>query len=406
MKYYIFYGLAIVNIFLHLACEIKPEGKNQPSPRNLTSAEKKLIISDNTFGLNVFKALSHTQIESNIFISPISISMALGMILNGAADSTLEAMKNTLKLNGLNENEINESYESLIELMNNLDSDVMFKIANSIWYKKGLVINNEFIQINKQYFDSEVIALDFNNPKSVDQINNWVKQNSNDLIKKIVDRIPEDIIMYLINTIYFKGNWRFEFDPKNSKEGIFNNRNGFKARHPMMNGELSLPFFENEETIILDVPYGDSLFTMTIFLPKEDINQFVASLSIQKISNLLSNLSVNSLDLTLPRFELEYQTKLNNILSDLGMDVAFDESRANFSRIIPLNSGTNLYISEVIHNTYISVDEQGTEAAAVTSVGIGITSVPKSIMIDRPFIFAIRENHTGTLLFLGKVLNL
>ncbi|MEA1881142.1 MAG: serpin family protein [Candidatus Marinimicrobia bacterium] len=397
--------LSLFIIFILWGCD-DPKEENRPPPRDLTAAEKSLVSSDNAFGLNVFKALSNADPDSNLFISPLSISMALGMTLNGAADSTYKAMKNTLKLAGLTETEINESYQSLIKLLIEMDPKVVFKIANSIWYKEGLPVYEEFIQTNKTYFDAEVAALDFSDPKAVARINDWVSENTNELIKKIIEEIPADMVMYLINAIYFKGDWRFQFDLKNTKNGTFYNDVGSESIMPMMTQKLSVPLLRNSETTIVDLPYGDSLFTMTIFLPSGVIDQFVADLSTQKISEWIAQLHSTKLDLTMPSFELEYEKKLNEILSDLGMEIAFNSESADFSRIMPLDRSGNLFISEVKHKTYIKVDEKGTEAAAVTSVGIGTTSVPPRIVIDRPFVLAIRENHSGTILFLGKILNL
>lgn len=397
--------LSLFIIFILWGCD-DPKEENRPPPRDLTAAEKSLVSSDNAFGLNVFKALSNADPDSNLFISPLSISMALGMTLNGAADSTYKAMKNTLKLAGLTETEINESYQSLIKLLIEMDPKVVFKIANSIWYKEGLPVYEEFIQTNKTYFDAEVAALDFSDPKAVARINDWVSENTNELIKKIIEEIPADMVMYLINAIYFKGDWRFQFDLKNTKNGTFYNDVGSESIMPMMTQKLSVPLLRNSETTIVDLPYGDSLFTMTIFLPSGVIDQFVADLSTQKISEWIAQLHSTKLDLTMPSFELEYEKKLNEILSDLGMEIAFNSESADFSRIMPLDRSGNLFISEVKHKTYIKVDEKGTEAAAVTSVGIGTTSVPPIIVIDRPFVLAIRENHSGTILFLGKILNL
>ncbi|MBC8346966.1 MAG: serpin family protein [Candidatus Marinimicrobia bacterium] len=399
------FKLTLISFLVLIACD-DPKEENRPPPRDLTAAEKSLVSSDNAFGLNVFKALSQGDPDSNLFISPLSISMALGMTLNGAADSTYEAMKSTLELAGLSETEINESYQSLIELLINMDPKVAFKIANSIWYKEGLPVYEGFIQTNKTYFDAEVAALDFSDPKAVDRINDWVSENTNELIQKIIAEIPADMVMYLINAIYFKGDWRFQFDLKDTKNGTFFNDDDSESTLPMMTQKLSAPMGWNDETTIVDLPYGDSLFTMTIFLPSGDIDQFVSDLSPQKLSNWIDQLAPASFDLTMPRFELEYEKKLNEILSDLGMAIAFDGENADFSRIMPLDISGNLYISEVKHKTYIKVDEEGTEAAAVTSVGIGITSGSPRIVIDHPFVFAIRENHAGTILFLGKILKL
>ena len=394
-----------ISFFVFIGCD-DPKEENRPPPRELTAAEKSLVSSDNAFGLNVFKGLNQADPDSNLFISPLSIAMALGMTLNGAADSTYEAMKNTLELAGLTETEINESYQSLIELLVDMDPKVIFKIANSIWYREGLPVYEEFIQTNKTYFDADVAALNFGDPKSVDRINDWVSKNTNESIKKIIDNIPGDMVMYLINAIYFKGDWRFQFNLKDTKDGTFYNDDGSESTLSMMFRKMSVPMVRNDETTIVDLPYGDSLFTMTIFLPSLDIDQFVSDLSSQKLSKWIEQLQPTGFDLTMPRFELEYEKELSEILSDLGMSVAFDEWNADFSRIMPLDGSPNLFISEVKHKTFIKVDEEGTEAAAVTSVGIGITSEPPSIIINRPFVFAIRENHSGTILFFGKILKL
>ena len=173
-----------------------------------------------------------------------------------------------------------------------------------------------------------------------------------------------------------------------------------------MTREFSVPIYTNTEAAIVDLPYGDSLFSMTIFLPKGNINDFVGNLTPSKLTNWIEQLQSNRFYLTMPRFELEYDKKLNDILADLGMAIAFDKWRANFSRIMPTGGGINLYISEVKHKTFIRVDEEGTEAAAVTSVGVGVTSMPPSIIINRPFVLAIRENHSKTILFIGKILDL
>ncbi len=398
--------LSVLILFLFNSCDNFNDEIKNPPPRDLTAAEKLLVNSDNAFGLKLFQALNKADPDSNTLISPLSISMALGMTLNGAADSTYEAMKNTLELAGFSETDINEAYQSLIELLENLDPEVIFNIANSIWYREGLPVYEDFIKINQTYFDAEVRELDFTDPKAVDIINNWVSDKTNELIKKIIEQIPDHMVMYLINAIYFKGNWRYPFDPKKTENGIFHNHDGTRSTMSMMTREFSVPMYINSEAAIVDLPYGDSLFSMTIFLPKENINDFVSNLTPSKLTNWIEQLQSNRFYLTMPRFELEYEKKLNDILAALGMSIAFDKWQANFSRIMPIGGGINLYISEVKHKTFIKVDEEGTEAAAVTSVGIGNTSMPPSIIINQPFVFTIRENHSKTILFIGKILNL
>ncbi len=392
--------------FTCIACDYFDGENERTPPRDLTVVEKSLVGSDNAFGVKLFQALSEAEPDSNLFISPLSISMALGMTLNGADGPTYEAMKSTLELQGLSEKDINESYQSLIELLTGLDPEVIFSIANSLWFKQGLPVYDEFVKTNQTYFNAEVDGLDFNSPEAVNTINEWVNHNTNGVIKKILDYIPPEMVMYLINAIYFKGNWRYEFDEKDTKEGVFYNEDGAEPVLPLMTREITVPIYQAADGAIIDLPYGDSLFSMTIFLPNGNINNFGKQLTLEKFDQYINHLSSNTFHLTLPKFSLKWEKNLNEILSELGMEIAFDPSKANFSRIMPLNGHENLFISEVKHKTYIKVDEEGTEAAAVTSVGIGITSAPPNIVINRPFILAIRENHSGTILFIGKILNL
>ena len=394
--------LAIMFGSCHL-CE-NDDIKNPP-PRDLSIAEQEIVSADNVFGLKLFKALHTAKPESNLFISPLSISMALGMTLNGANGDTYEAMKTTLELNGLSETEINESYKNLIGLLTNLDEEVIFNIANSIWYRNEFSIEQSFIDVNKEYFNAEVRGLDFCNPSSLNIINNWVDQKTNGLIKKILEeQIPDYMVMYLINAIYFKGVWTNEFDKKETKTEPFYNYNNAVSNISLMHQEDDFFYAENDQFQAVDLIYGDSLFSMTIILPKEniDINNLVQSADNSFIPDQFISAELN---LYLPKFELEWKSSLNDVLKSIGMEIAFNTALADFTKI---NPDGNLFIDEVLHKTFIKVDEEGTEAAAVTSVGLGLTARPETIdfRVDRPFIFLVREKHSETILFIGKVLEL
>ena len=181
--------------------------------RELTDFEKRLVEADNTFGFKLFKEINKQDVNKNLFISPLSVSMALGMTLNGANNETQEAMENTLEFHNMTTDDINQSYKSLIQLLRNLDSKVIFQIANSIWYRQGMVFEQAFIDRNKSYFDAVVRALDFNDPGSADIINAWVDDNTHGKITEIVDKPIDPLtVMFLINAIYFKGTWTYEFD--------------------------------------------------------------------------------------------------------------------------------------------------------------------------------------------------
>jgi len=396
----IVFGLVLLISFYSCSKEpTKPE-----DTRELNYAEKSLVESDNKFGLKLFKEIIRQESDKNVFVSPLSISMALGMTLNGANGSTRDAMIETLELAGLSEQQINESYKSLIELLVGLDPKVKFRIANSIWHRDDMIFEQDFIDLNKDYFDALVSALDFNDPTAKDIINAWVEENTNGKIKEIVERINRDNVMFLINAIYFKGIWKYQFDENATSDAQFSLPDGTQIPCKMMTQTGEFQYFANEKFQAIDLPYGDALFSMVIFLPNPSVN----------IDSLIVELDQNNWDqwvnlfqnengtIFLPRFKLEYKLKMNDVLIALGMGVAFSSS-ADFTRMFKPGG---LFISEVNHKSFVEVNEEGTEAAAVTSVVIDRTSASGFVMrADRPFIFAIREHHSGTILFIGKIVD-
>lgn len=407
----------MMNIFLILAigivliqCEKNPVSPEK-NVRELTGVEKTLVEADNSFGLKVFRAVNNDEKDKNVFISPLSISMALGMTLNGADGATREAMQNALELAGLSDQQINENYKSLIDLLTGLDPKVKFQIANSIWYRNDFKFKESFININKQYFYAQVAGLDFGNPNSVKIINGWVEDNTNGKIKKIVDQIEPHIVMFLINAIYFKGIWTYEFDKSQTQNDVFNLPNGSQKTVPLMTQSREFSYYANDQFQAVDLSYGDELFSMMIILPAPEINvdDFLAALSAENWNQWTGSFSEQDGVLFLPRFKLEYEKLLNDALKSLGMTVAFDQDQADFTRMFDKVGGINLFIDKVKHKSFVEVNEEGTEAAAVTSVEIGLTSVgpgsPFVMRVDRPFIFAIRENHSGTILFIGKIID-
>lgn len=410
--------LPILLVFLGLlagGCTLmepdEEEDRRAVDLRPLTSAEQAVTEADNRFGLKLFRALSEETPDTNLFISPLSVSVALGMTLNGASGETYAAMKKTLELAGLSDEEINASYQALIELLQGLDPKVVFEIANSIWIRQGFAVEPPFIDVSQTYFDAAVREMDFGSPEAVQAINGWVEEQTHGKIDQIIDRIDPEIVMFLINAIYFKGTWTYEFDEAETREEAFTQHDGATAQVQMMHQETDLPYFEAEAFQAVDLPYGDSLFSMTVLLPREghDVDDLASELDPEQWSDWMSRFKTTGVDLRLPRFKLEYEKKLNDVLAALGMKVAFIPYEASFSRINdPERTGRldSLYISYVKHKAFVEVNEEGTEAAAVTVVAIGITSIGggAAVMhVDRPFIFAIRERHSGTVLFIGKV---
>jgi len=332
--------------------------------------------------------------------------MALGMTLNGVDGSTYDAMQSTLSLNGLSEEQINESYQNVMKLLLQLDPEVIFEIANSIWYRLEFQVEQEFIDVNKLYFNAEVTGLDFTLPSAVDIMNQWVNNKTHGKIEKIIERINTATVMFLINAIYFKGTWYYQFDEELTSDTDFYLTDGSPINCQMMQQKWEHYYLENENFQAVDLPYGKGNFRMTIILPKpgQDLDGFIASLNPQNWALWLKGFAKDSVNLFLPKFKLEYKLKMNDVLTRLGMGIAFSPALADFSRI---NIEGGMWINKVLHKTFVEVNEEGTEAAAVTVVEITRLSPGNNneiyMRINRPFLCVIREYSSDTILFIGKI---
>ena len=359
------------------------------------------------FGFDLFNVIWETERNENIFISPFSVSVALAMTLNGAAGETEQAMTDTLQLQDLASDTINSSFYQLQNILQTSDPKVTLTIANSLWGREGFQFKTDFLQRNELYFNAETSILDFLNPSTLQTINQWVNDSTNSKIPKILDKIEPNAVLFLINAIYFKGPWQTEFAPSDTRDGTFHLISGDTKQVPMMSRTGQYPIYSGTDFQAINLPYGEGRMGMFIFLPtdKSNLNSFIESITTKKWENWMEQFNEREVQIRIPKFKLEYGTKvLNDVLSSLGMGVAFDEYNADFSRMADLDAvNGNLYITKVAHRTFIEVNEEGTEAAAVTSVGVGIKSFPPRFTVDRPFFFAIRDNETGTVLFMGTV---
>jgi len=373
--------------------------------RDLSSSEKELITSGNTFSFDLFRKVIADEKDDNVFLSPLSVSMALGMTLNGADGETRAGIKETLHINEMDLQAINRSYQRLIELLTALDPAVKMRIGNSLWSREGFAINPAFQDSLQTYFKAQAEALDLSDPSSADIINNWVSNQTEGRIETIIEgEIPPELVLYLINTVYFKGDWQYQFDPEDTRPADFHLQDGTAIETEMMNRKSPTATFSSDEVQMAELAYGDSLFHMTILMPGDPstpIGEFVEkSLTASNFAEWTDRLQTSEIRLKMPKFESDYKKKLNDILSSMGMEVAFDDAKANFSKI---NADEQLVISEVLHKANITVNEEGSEAAAATSVGISVTSVSPSFVVNRPFVYLIRERVSGTILFMGTI---
>jgi serpin B len=374
-------------------------------PRALSSGEQAVISASNSFGFALLRELDRTRADSNIFMSPLSASMALGMTMNGAAGQTVDEMRSALAFGTRTSTEINQSYRSLIEMLRGLDSKVDFRIANSIWYRNGFPFESAFLTESQQFFDATIAGLDFNAASAPSTINSWVNQSTNGKIDAIIDGpIDPDVVMYLINAIYFNGSWTKRFDKAQTRSEPFTTADGTTAPIMMMRRTGELRVAQTADAQVIDLAYGGDAYAMTILLPRagKPIREVVAGLTAESWQAAVANVATTSAELQMPKFTMRWAAKLNDPLQALGMRQAFAPGGADFTRMSQAR-GHDLYISAVKQKSFVDVHEEGTEAAAVTSVEIGVTSAPAAIRVDRLFVFAIRERLSGTILFLGKL---
>ena len=404
--------MGLVSLLIYTGCNnlaaLFPD--DVPNEPDTVAIDTDVVTANTRFGFDLFNELRQAEQDKNIFISPLSISIALAMTLNGASGETEQAMTNTMQLQSLDAESINVGYAALRGALETSDPKVVLTIANSLWARQGVPFTQEFLQRNTEYFGAEISTLDFTDPNTLTTINQWVNTNTNGKIPKILDEINSDLVLFLINAIYFKGAWQTEFDPSHTRDGAFHLTTGVEKQVPMMTRTDDYRYYENYDEMFqaISIPYGDGRMSMYIFLPyqESDLNTFLDGLNSENWANWIAQFSEQEIFLSIPKFKLEYEKMLNSPLQSLGMEIAFAPGRADFGRMADLERlGKNLYIGEVLHKAVVEVNEEGSEAAAVTSIGVRATSLPPQFIANRPFFFAIRDNETKTILFMGTVLD-
>lgn len=370
--------------------------------------EPKLVAAMNDFGFALYRQLAEKP--GNVFLSPASIELALGMTYNGARGETRAGMAKALSYGDMSLDEVNKANAELLALLANPDPKVDLYVANALWGKQGVAYDAGFMQRCKDSFLAEPYSVDFLSPEAATRINDWVKQKTREKIQDIVaaDAL-RDAILVLTNAIYFKAGWTDAFPVAATRDGTFTTGDGKQITVPMMRRTGRFEYLENEAFQMVRLPYQGQFVGMYVVLPREGVTlkDVAAKLTAGQWKSWTEETRSRDGEVQLPRFKTEYSSSLKTALSALGMADAFDPNKADLNGILPPGATSErLFISDALHKTFLSVDEQGTEAAAATAVIVGITSVPANpfkMVVNRPFLLAIADKPTGTILFLGSI---
>lgn len=396
----------LIILLISMSCSKTDENlPTEPVPIDLTQDQTALIESGNSFAFDIFsQVLKSAGQNENIMISPMSISYALSMTLNGANGDTRAAMLEALRLNGISVDAINNSYKNLTEALLSVDKRVLISIANSVWTENDFAVKQAFIDILTNYYEAESKSFDINDSSVPDKINAWIEDKTNGLIKEMIDKLEDNTVMLLINAIYFKGKWKSEFDESKTVEMPFYKTASGQVDVPMMRQETEFSVYQGDGFVLAEFPYGQGNFVMDVVLPDEQdgLTNTLSSVTDANFTSWISQLSKRKTDVSFPRFKYGFKKKLKDVLSDMGMGIAFTDD-ADFSNI---SDQYDLLINDVTHQSFIETNEEGTEAAAATVVEIGLTSMPPASLVykmDHPFMYIIRETTTNSIIFMGRV---
>lgn len=365
-----------------------------------------IVAANNELGLDLLANIERDE-EGNVFISPTSLFMALSMLYNGADGVTQKEIATVLHKEGIDADALSRANASLMNKLHSETEKIQLNVGNSIWLNEDYQFEEQFAQTNRDYFNAEIQEINVADSASAQQINDWVAEATNDKIDEIVgSELNPNLVALLINAIYFKGDWQYPFDEENTEDRLFNLKEGNEKELPMMSLQKHLPYLGNESFQAVSLPYGEGEMSMKVFLPKKSssLEEFEQLLTMDNWRAWNAEFRSRQGTILLPKFQLEYEAVLNDALEQLGMVTAF--GGADLSRMV--QGDGSLPITEVKQKTFIDVNEEGTEAAAATSVATG-TSAPAEgpfhMEVNRPFFIAIADEESGVILFLGSIAN-
>lgn len=399
--------LIFSSLIAFTACEKESTNPtHNPKTFNLPVKANEIISKSNNFGIDLFKKTASVE-AGNIMLSPLSASAALTMLLNGCNNDTYNQIQQMLGFEGMSTTDINETYKSLVDQLLNADPEVKLAIANAIWYRQGFDVKPPFLNTMHNDFSAHIEGLDFSQQSALTTMNKWASDNTFGKIPKVLDEISPDAVMFLMNALYFKGTWTYQFDKSKTNIENFYKEDGSAVSVSMMHINLNADVYSNTNYRAIELNYGRTNFSMIVIVPNETLNDLFNDFSNEDWNSLTSSFNTTQSKpewaVSLPKFTFSYEKVLNDQLKSMGMVDAFDPMAANLTGI----SDANIFVSFVKQNSFVDVNEEGTEAAAVTIIGIELTSIGDShvFIVNKPFVFAIRERTTNTILFIGKVVN-
>lgn len=399
--------LTLAGALFLMAASCKNEADSVQPNQLLKAVPATFADQTSEFAFDFLK--KHNAVEKadkNYFVSPLSLHIALGMLANGADGKTKLEITNGLRVSS-DLAITNGIYKDLIDNLPNSDPKVTNTIANSVWYRNTFSVEKSFLDILKESFNAQTYAEDFNNAATVGKINNWASDNTNGKIKKVIEQIEPAHVMFLMNALYFKGDWKIPFKTENTQDANFAGTTGSKSVK-MMNMTDKVKYAKRTGYQAVELAYGGGNYVMTILLPDEKtpVSNVINTMSGIEWKSLNTALAEQKVIIGLPKFTIEYETNLNKVLGNMGMPTMFSDA-ADLSKISP--PAGKIKVGFVKQNTFVAVDEKGTEAAAVTTIGIELTSfnpVLPEFICNRPFAFFISEKQSNTILFAGKIVNL
>jgi len=367
---------------------------------------EKVERANTDFTFTLLKQIAREQPGTNIFISPYGASSLLEMIANGAAGKTRQEMEAVLGIAGLQRQTVNEAHRDLERYLKDAQANVVLRLANSMWYRPGVELKPGFISVNQQFYGATLQSLDFTDPRAMGILNDWAAESTQGKIKRLMDGpIRGDTEVLLAQAIYFKASWLHRFETRETRQRAFRAGSGRPEQCMMMEQRRKFEYFETTRLQVIRMPYEGERIGMYLLLPRTNVDLLTLAQNLdgQTWQTQLAPLMRSREGfIAMPRFKLEYQIKLNQTLKALGMKSAFDV--ADFS----VMSARPLRVDEVKQKTFVDVNEEGTEAAAITTgamtpMAVTPRELPFEMIVDRPFLFLIADNLTRTILFAGMV---